>query len=863
MPSLAITITLATVPYIYSMDGRRGGRVLYNDHHQQNDNRMSDCARDSAYEDNYGSGRYGSDRRSEHTSDYDYTSSRQVKRGRQLSDDTSPMADDNSWDKTSGRKPQFKRQVRRQDLTTNGDGSVTDGIDLECRDSVDNDSVNGGKVNKSPMTIEKGFTEMRQYVAQGNLSIKGEIKGLQKTVNDNNWAVNQRINQLEGKNSRFANDTVQEIGKLRDLVLNNQDELRQMRGEIREAKQRPTYAQVTSGGEGSDKYFSPKRFNVLVEGLEESTELDPYEQSIKLLTDMNLDVELEDLKYVTRMSRYTNRFEGPRPLLICFTTAWKRDTCLRLKSGLMRCPDYENVFINADEEPNTRRLKGYVRKVGKHCRENLDCEVTLKGICILINGVLYDSRQPDKIPERFKPDDLLDDNNRGRDQGRRQNVNGAGVDNSLGGYLATRRAPRDTNPQDRRFSSNDRRHNRVERESRYHDTDRWNDRNYNRFQDDSSGRDMNEVTGAAISQDARISSTQDGLTSRSKNRQGNGDSSDTNWRSSRVGNNDRESLMPWRRLAEHEENRRIINDRQAPSGATKKKLIKESRPVNIDRNPQPAATNQSTSDTTRNLRSGKSKQAVVKQAPKPKSRNINTVIENMISISMNGALLQKVTPSGIIFCGARSVYSNFHPCLIKHDGHDFHSSEQLYQYLKCCEIGDMEAVNLVLDATTGLDAKLATQKCKGGAKWRKMRVPAMRVSISKKFRQNEDKRAVLLSSAGSELVEATMDDFWGGKAVYGDQAFMDKTYEGDNMLGKLLVELRTELLSRESEKSRKVCAGKSTKNRPESDAQTGTESETSRETTPKDENIDAASLESSIEELSLSREEIEDASTKC
>ncbi len=64
----------------------------------------------------------------------------------------------------------------------------------------------------------------------------------------------------------------------------------------------------------------------------------------------------------------------------------------------------------------------------------------------------------------------------------------------------------------------------------------------------------------------------------------------------------------------------------------------------------------------------------------------------------------------------------------------------------------------------------------------------MRAAVRAKFEQHEDLRALLLSTGNAKLVEHTAnDDYWGDGGGY-----------GKNMLGRILMEVRSELAAKAS-----------------------------------------------------------------
>jgi ribA/ribD-fused uncharacterized protein len=132
------------------------------------------------------------------------------------------------------------------------------------------------------------------------------------------------------------------------------------------------------------------------------------------------------------------------------------------------------------------------------------------------------------------------------------------------------------------------------------------------------------------------------------------------------------------------------------------------------------------------------------------------------------------------FRGARFFLSNFYPVDIEWNGMRFPSSEHAFVAAKCQNPADIALVQL---CPTPGEAKRLGRKIQLRPDWDKVKVDVMRDILQVKFRVPE-LRAQLLATGDEPLVEHNWwgDRFWG---------MCDGV--GENMLGKLLMELRTEL----------------------------------------------------------------------
>lgn len=133
--------------------------------------------------------------------------------------------------------------------------------------------------------------------------------------------------------------------------------------------------------------------------------------------------------------------------------------------------------------------------------------------------------------------------------------------------------------------------------------------------------------------------------------------------------------------------------------------------------------------------------------------------------------------------GEYGAFSNFSRHSIKLKGHEWPTSEHYFQAMKFegtsheTEVRNApsprEAANMGRERTRPLRKD-----------WEEVKDDVMREAVRAKFTQNEHLKKLLLSTGDATLVEHTENDrYWGDG---GDG-------KGKNMLGKILMEIRSEL----------------------------------------------------------------------
>lgn len=134
------------------------------------------------------------------------------------------------------------------------------------------------------------------------------------------------------------------------------------------------------------------------------------------------------------------------------------------------------------------------------------------------------------------------------------------------------------------------------------------------------------------------------------------------------------------------------------------------------------------------------------------------------------------------FFGPYRWLSNFHLCIVEYMGLGFPSSENAYQAAKTL---DYNLRKSFVGVTPSESKKMGTSHgLMLREDWEDVKVGIMREILYNKFLQNDDLREKLLLTGDKYLEETNWwgDRFWGvcnGK--------------GENMLGKLLMEVREEL----------------------------------------------------------------------
>ena len=134
------------------------------------------------------------------------------------------------------------------------------------------------------------------------------------------------------------------------------------------------------------------------------------------------------------------------------------------------------------------------------------------------------------------------------------------------------------------------------------------------------------------------------------------------------------------------------------------------------------------------------------------------------------------------FRGDHAFLSNFYECDVEYNGIHYGNAEVAFQAQKCEDKEEMKKFSTM----TAKEAKKAGREVKLRKDWEDMKFGIMDDIIRAKFTQNPDLAEKLLETGSSELIEGNTwgDTTWGVDTRSG---------MGDNALGEILMDLRSEL----------------------------------------------------------------------
>ena len=153
---------------------------------------------------------------------------------------------------------------------------------------------------------------------------------------------------------------------------------------------------------GADRQRNRRR-SIVMHGLWAETDDALMDEILDVCQAMNAIIFSSDIVDIDRLGRSDPKPARPAPVRVTFEHNYMRDKILQKKAGLATKEKFANIFINADDPADIRRIKGYFRRVAYKAR-SLGKEVMFRSEWIQIDGVTYNASDLGKIPPQYNPD---------------------------------------------------------------------------------------------------------------------------------------------------------------------------------------------------------------------------------------------------------------------------------------------------------------------------------------------------------------------------------------------------------------------------------------------------------------------------
>ena len=154
------------------------------------------------------------------------------------------------------------------------------------------------------------------------------------------------------------------------------------------------------GSQRQNQNNMSKRMNLIIEGVRVDTDFHLY--ILKLAETIGIVLYRCDITQVTRLRRRDTTVNKPGPLLVSFEHPHVRDAFLRNKHKLLGNAIYNQVWVNADEPFEVRRLKSRFRRIAYLAKQK-DIPVYYNSDIIRIGENTYNASQLSQIPPEFQP----------------------------------------------------------------------------------------------------------------------------------------------------------------------------------------------------------------------------------------------------------------------------------------------------------------------------------------------------------------------------------------------------------------------------------------------------------------------------
>lgn len=159
----------------------------------------------------------------------------------------------------------------------------------------------------------------------------------------------------------------------------------------------------------------------------------------------------------------------------------------------------------------------------------------------------------------------------------------------------------------------------------------------------------------------------------------------------------------------------------------------------------------------------------------------------------------RITDTHVYFYGGPAIYSNWYsdaenPKQFLRNNRWFANTEQAFMYEKALYFKDYDVAEKIMGIPSPKDVKALGREIRNfdAAKWSDVSLGIMTSVNLDKYSQNPAFKKELLETGDKILVEASpYDKIWGVGLHFTDDRILDeKNWQGKNLLGKALMEVR-------------------------------------------------------------------------
>jgi len=151
----------------------------------------------------------------------------------------------------------------------------------------------------------------------------------------------------------------------------------------------------------------------------------------------------------------------------------------------------------------------------------------------------------------------------------------------------------------------------------------------------------------------------------------------------------------------------------------------------------------------------------------------------------------------------KAIISNWHICKFTVNDVEYNTSEQYFMHQKAMTFHNYDIAQKILQSKNPKEQKALGRKVSGFdyVIWNTIRYKVMLKGNYEKFSQDEFSRKKLLETGNKILVEASpYDIIWGIGLEEDDERILnEREWKGQNLLGKVLMEVREKLRNKENE----------------------------------------------------------------